>query len=425
MLPSILLLDDEPEVLKSLKRVLHSDYHVHTFTDAISALAFFTKSPTQLVISDMQMPGMNGAEFLSEIVKINNRCKRIVLTGNADIDLAKHAINDGHISAYINKPWDNQELKETLVHLIDELKDDNKKFAVIKKLQVDNKRLSAAQLSLSSSSGEAQSEHDNTVSQLKKFKLMNSELMQLSANLVALQTRDTSGHIFRIAHQSKVLAKRLKLSDVVCVQIYIACLFYRVGIPSLAPALIERPWFQMSQQERHAWMKYPQASADILSTTEALKSSAVIVRHIFEYTNGKGIPEQYSGEDIPIGSRLLSIVIHYDILISGEITGKRLSPEDAFILMKKDVGTIFDVTVFNLFKQVLENPHPDELLEIPQSLNQLLPGMILAQDVMSYEQHKLLCEGAILTESNINGLVSHQEQTEHTIIAYIHNKKTL
>ena len=423
MLPSILLLDDEPEVLKALERALRKDYLVHSFTDAEPALAFFKEAPTQLVISDMKMPAINGAEFLSQIVLINSRCKRVVLTGYADTKLAQQAINDGHVSAYLNKPWDNEELRETLASLITELKQENKKFSVIKKLKYDNKRLSADHTSLSLTSEFIQDERNSAILQQKKLKLVNNELLQLSANLVAMQTRDTSGHTFRIAQQSKTLAQRLKLPERECMQIYLAGLFYRVGIQSLAPALVERPWFQMSQQERNAWMKYPQASADIISTTEILKSSADIVLHIFEHIDGSGLPSQLVAEDIPLGSRLLSIVIYYDLLISGEITGVNINPTEALVVMRKEVDTIFDKKVFQQFQQLLEKPRANEAFEIAKGTGELVPGMILSQDVVNYGQHKLMSEGTVLTSNNILGLTRHQESTEQIIIAYIMHEK--
>jgi response regulator RpfG family c-di-GMP phosphodiesterase len=425
MLPSVLLLDDEQEVLNALQRVLRHDYQVHSFTDAQSAIDFFQNTPTQIVITDMKMPNINGAEFLSHIVKINSRSKRVVLTGYADSELAKQAINEGKISAYLNKPWDNAELKETLSSLINELKIENKKLSVIKSLKLDYQRLSADHEITSINTEIVQNEHENAVTQLKKLKFVNHELLQLSASLVAMQTRDTSGHTFRIAQQCRTLAKRMKLSETECLQIYLAGLFYRVGIHSLPPALVERPWFQMSEQERIAWMKYPQASADILSTSEMLKSSAEIVLHLFEHVNGSGIPEQRIGEDIPIGSRLLSMAIYYDLLVSGEITGHCIMPTEALILLKKDVGSIFDSKVFSHFQQLLENPLPNESLEIAKGTRELIPGMLLSHDVVNYGQHKLLGESTILTEKHILGLQKHQQQTKQVIISYIQYGKTI
>ena len=423
MLPSILLLDDEPEVLKALQRALRRDYHVHIFTDPQEALEFFKNSPTQLVISDMKMPNINGAEFLTEIVHINNRCKRVVLTGYADTELAKDAINKGQISAYVNKPWDNQELKNILSDLITELKQENKKLSIVKKLMVDNKRLSLDQAPKAPINESLKDERLNALNQQKKLKTVNNELLQLSANLIAMQTRDTSGHTFRIAQQCKAVAKRLGLSEVECKNIHLAALFYRVGIHILPPVLIARPWFQMSQQERYAFMKYPQASYDILRTTEILMPCAEVVLHLFERIEGSGTPHKLKGDDIPVGSRILAIAVYYDLLVLGEIKGKCISPHEAFIMIDKHLDTIFDAKIFSIYKDLLENPQPNEGIEVATCVSDLTPGMVLSQDVVTYEKNKLLSEGCVLTENNILGLTKHKERTKQVIIAYVKHQK--
>ncbi len=422
MLPSVLLLDDEQEVLNALKRVLRIDYQVHAFTDANEALEFFQRTPTQIVISDMKMPQINGAEFLSHIVKINSRSRRVVLTGYADTELAKQAINDGKISAYLNKPWNNDELKKTLANLINELKDENKKLAVVKSLKLDNQRLSANQASMTKVSRFIQSSHDDIVNQSQKLSSLNNELLQLSANLVAMQTHDTSGHTFRIAQQGKMLANRLKLKEPHRVHVYLAGLFYRIGISSLPPSLGALPLHKMSAQEKLSWMKFPQVSADILASVASLAPCAKVVRHIYEHVDGSGIPMHLSHEDIPMTSRILSIVTHFDLLISGNITERNISPQEAIIVMKKSLGSLFDNHVFSHFISMLSAPLTTENLEIAKGITELEPGMILAQDIVNHEQHKLLNEKTVLSQGHIDSLTKHQEHTEKVLIAYILHK---
>ncbi len=419
MLPSVLLLDDEQEVLNALQRVLRNDYQVHAFTDAETAIDFFQNSPTQIVISDMKMPKINGAEFLSHIVKINSRSKRIVLTGYADTELAKQAINDGKISAYLNKPWSNTELKETIATLINELKVENKKLAVIKNLKLDNQRLSANQDSMIKVSNFIQKNHVNILDKHKKLSTLNNELLQLSANLVAMQTHDTSGHTYRVAQQSKMLANRIELDEPHRVHVYLAALFYRIGISSLSPALIALPWYKMSSQEKSTWMKYPQASADILNTLQSLAPCAKIVRHIYEHFDGSGIPQHLSNDDIPITSRILAIVVHFDLLVSGKMTEQCITPQEAIIIMKKSLDSLFDRKIFSHFVAMLTTPLTTERLEIAKSVGELQPGMVLAQDILNHELHKLLNEKTVLSQSHIDNLAKHQEQRKNVIVAYI------
>ena len=419
MLPSVLLLDDEQEVLNALQRVLRVDYQVHAFTKAEAAIEFFQRSPTQIVISDMKMPKINGAEFLSHIVKINSRSKRVVLTGYADSELAKQAINEGKISAYLNKPWDNNELKCTLATLVDELKSENKKLSIVKSLKLDNQRLSANQASMKKVSNFIQANHENVVSQSKKLSVLNNELLQLSANLVAMQTQEISGHTFRVAQQSKMLACRLDLKEPSRVHVYLSGLFYRIGISSLPLSLLAMPWYKMSAQEKLTWMKYPQVSADVLSSVTSLSPCADIVRHIYEHVDGSGIPMHLKLDNIPITSRILAIVIHFDLLVSGKLTEHCISPQEAIIVMKKSLGSLFDRTVFSHFIAMLSNPLSTETLEVAKSIGELRPGMVLAQDIINHEQHKLLNEKTVLSKAHIDSLAKHQEHTQRVIITYI------
>lgn len=419
MLPSVLLLDDEQEVLNALQRVLRNDYRVHAFTDVHSAINFFQKSPTQIVITDMKMPKLNGVEFLNHIIKINSRSKRIVLTGYADIELAKQAINEGKISAYLNKPWNNAELKQTLATIINELKTENKKLAVIKSLKIDNQRLSANHNSMKKVSRFMEANQQSISDKHKKLSTLNNELLQLSANLVAMQTQDTSGHTFRVAQQSKMLAKRMALKEPQRVHVYLAGLFHRIGISSLPPTLLLKPWHKMTAQEKLTWMRYPQISADILSSVESLSTCATIVRHIYEHYNGSGIPQHLSREEIPITARILAITIHFDLLVSGKIAEHCMTPQEAIIIMKKSVGSLFDSKIFSQFVAMLSQPTSTENLEVAKSVGELVPGMLVARDIFNHAQHKLLNEKTYLSQEQIDSLAKHQEQTQKVIVIYV------
>ena len=114
--PTLLVIDDEKEVLNALNRALRKEFELFLFSDPIAALEFYRDKPTPLVLSDMRMPIMDGATLLGHISEINPSSKRFLLTGHADINLTVAAVNEGKISHYFAKPWDN-------VELIAELKD--------------------------------------------------------------------------------------------------------------------------------------------------------------------------------------------------------------------------------------------------------------------------------------------------------------
>lgn len=106
----LLVIDDEEEILKALKRQFRRDYDVHTAINADEGYRIMTETPIQVIISDQRMPGMAGSEFFGRIKTEFPDAVRLLLTGYADIQAVIAAINDGNVYRYIVKPWNPVEL---------------------------------------------------------------------------------------------------------------------------------------------------------------------------------------------------------------------------------------------------------------------------------------------------------------------------
>jgi DNA-binding NtrC family response regulator len=107
----ILLVDDDKNVLEGYKRLLHGLFEVEAVTDGGQALAaIHLFGPYEVIITDMQMPGMNGAEFLAKVRQLAPNSVRMVLTGHKDINRAIEAVNEGQIFRYLTKPCEKNEL---------------------------------------------------------------------------------------------------------------------------------------------------------------------------------------------------------------------------------------------------------------------------------------------------------------------------
>jgi len=111
----ILIVDDEPGILKALTRTFRSEsYDVVTAGGSKEALERLTEAPVHVVISDYMMPGMNGAELLKEIKRRYPDTLRIMLTGHADTGAVMGAVNEGAVYKFILKPWNDDDLRVTV-----------------------------------------------------------------------------------------------------------------------------------------------------------------------------------------------------------------------------------------------------------------------------------------------------------------------
>jgi DNA-binding NtrC family response regulator len=111
---SILVVDDEPEILYSLRGLLRMEFEVHTAESGREAIRILQQQPVQVVMSDQRMPEMTGVELLSQVQGEYPDAIRMVFTGYSDIKAVIDAINQGHIFRYITKPWDPDELRAVL-----------------------------------------------------------------------------------------------------------------------------------------------------------------------------------------------------------------------------------------------------------------------------------------------------------------------
>ena len=111
-MPSVLCVDDEPFILHSLKRMMRREgYTLLTARNALDGLAILEKELVHLVISDQRMPEMTGIEFLQKVKELSPHTIRVILSGNVDIETIVDAINKGEVYRFLNKPWNDDELR--------------------------------------------------------------------------------------------------------------------------------------------------------------------------------------------------------------------------------------------------------------------------------------------------------------------------
>ncbi|WP_075352239.1 hybrid sensor histidine kinase/response regulator [Algoriphagus marinus] len=130
----VLYIDDEDNNLKSFRATLRKDFKIFTAIDAEEGLRIAQEEEIHVCIADQRMPGMTGTEFFEQMVKINPDPIRILLTGYSDIASVIDAINKGEVYRFIDKPWNIEQIKNSIKNAADiyfmrsELKDKNEKL---------------------------------------------------------------------------------------------------------------------------------------------------------------------------------------------------------------------------------------------------------------------------------------------------------
>ncbi|GEM67854.1 hypothetical protein SMI01S_14600 [Sphingobacterium mizutaii NBRC 14946 = DSM 11724] len=138
---NVLYLDDEENNLFSFKATFRFKYNVFTALTGAEALDIISKNDIQIIITDQRMPEMTGVEFLEKVIEIKPDPMRILLTGYTDMGAVVDAINKGKIFHYLNKPWSEEELTETIARAFEIYQNKKNIIDQKSKLEISNEQL--------------------------------------------------------------------------------------------------------------------------------------------------------------------------------------------------------------------------------------------------------------------------------------------
>ena len=142
---TLLLVDDEQNIVSSLKRLLRRDgYEILTANSGEEGLEVISKNPVDVIISDQRMPGMTGVEFLSKVKESHPATMRMVLSGYTELKSVTDAINEGAVFRFLTKPWDDEKLRECVKEAFQykHFSDENRQLSI--KAQNSNFELAVA-----------------------------------------------------------------------------------------------------------------------------------------------------------------------------------------------------------------------------------------------------------------------------------------
>jgi response regulator RpfG family c-di-GMP phosphodiesterase len=425
---TLLFVDDEANILSALKRLFHPcGYRIFTAERGAQGLEIMERESVDLVISDMRMPEMNGAQFLAQVNQRWPETVRILLTGHAEIKDTIDAINQGHIFRYISKPWEDNDIilavKQALYQKNLE-KNNNRLEALTSKQNEELKDLNANLEAKVKSRTEE-------VSQTMGFLEMANETLKKSfityirvfSSLIDMRHSNLAGHSHRVADLSRRIARHMGMNDTDVQDIFIAALLHDIGKIGLPDYLLEKPFANLTADERLLVVKHPARGQTALMALEQLRSSAKLIRSHHEHFDGMGYPDGLAGLAIPLGARIIALANEYDSLQIGTLMSRCLKPAEAEKLIKSSRGGRYDPTVVDAFFSVLQaDSHAEpSAKEIALYSEQLKFGMVLSRDLISKNGELLLSKDHMLDVSFIDEIKTF-EQLGGKLTIYVYEK---
>lgn len=362
----ILIVDDDARLLKSFERVLGPRFETHTAPDGAAGLDILAEQErVSLVISDYRMPGMNGVEFLAKVMERSPDTVRILLTGYADAETAMQAVNEGNIFRLLSKPCPPKILAKALA---DGLR--------IYELQSAERDL------------------------LEKTLKANVHLL---CDVLSMLKPEVYGRVSRILPYVRGMSR--ELADPAPWETETAAMLSMLGFISLPEGIVSRVLGNqvLTESQQVRYREHPLLAAKLLRSIPRMSGVADIVLHQERRYDGTGMPEDgRTGDDIPLGARILKVAVDFDAYISN-----RVSKAEALVFLQQRKGW-YDMKALGALDRMLGEEAKYILREV--RLLALAPGQVLSEDVIGQRGGKvvlLVSKGQELSEALIEYIYEH------------------
>lgn len=362
----ILLVDDEVAILDGLRRQLRKKFAVHTATGGPEALELLKSEPVTVVVSDMRMPQMDGATFLSRVHSLYPNVVRILLTGQADTQAAITAVNEGQIYRFLTKPCPPEVLVQELENAVE-----------LNRLMTAEKELLRTTL--------------------------RRTVEALTATLSLAQPA-AFGRAARVSRTVTELAGALGLEDPWDLEV--TAMLSHLGAVTLPPNVLEkldagRP---LSEDEAAMAARVPEISRKLVAEIPRLEAVAEAIGcYRARYDGRMSPPGTPRGGELPLGARVLRVAADFDAGMS-----QRPAVQDTISAMQGDAGA-YDPRVLETLVGLHGVPDiggtPREI-----DVDDLEPGMMIFDDVLTTDGVLLISRGTEVTDPLILRLENYISQ---------------
>ena len=315
----ILIVDDEPSNLRSLNRLLSRVYTVHTAESGPAALELLRQHEFAAIISDHRMPGMTGIEFLKQAAQMRHQTVRLLLTGYTDVETLVDAINSGAIYQYLTKPWDNDDLLQTMRRALEH----HESIKAIYRSKSDLERMRRREESL------------------------RSCLMRCWDEMIAQKGPELLAHAARTSGWARAIALTLGLGDAEAEAVATAArmLPFAYGPATVADVVSGGPVSDETAAHRLTELTHTLELLGDLVGLDEFREAAEAIAFSNEHFDGTGFPDRLGGDRIPLAARIVAVARAYDLVTSVGMHGRKLDHQQAISNLSSGTAERFDPDV--------------------------------------------------------------------------------
>lgn len=345
---TVLLVDDEPNILSALRRVFRKEgYEIATAQSAADGLRCLEQQAIGVVISDHRMPEMTGVQFLKEVRRRWPQTVRAILSGYAEPESIVSAVNEAGIAKFLTKPWGDDDLRGTVKECFAAYRLGAESHRLSRDLAERNNDLATLNLRLEEAVKEVNAKKD----ELERAATATVETL---ASLQETADPYFRGHAEKVRDLAGAMARALDLPAEERWTIETAALLMDLGSVGIDPAL-RRSQRVLSEDDKAQIRRHPEIGAGVLSLIPRFAGAARIVRNHHEHYDGSGYPDGASGEAIPLGSRILALADAYHAMASDRPHRPRLSPSGIVSAISQERGRQFDPALADVLISVVSD----------------------------------------------------------------------
>ena len=318
MQESILFVDDEENILKALQRLfLNRDLEILVARNADEALELLRHNEIAVVVTDNQMPGMNGIGLLEVISRRYPDTLRMLMTAHVDLATALEAINKGEAFRFIVKPWQDDDLVVTVQH------------------GLERYRL------------------------IKSMKREDENVFRSIGQTIELKDPYTKGHCDRVAEYALLVGRALQLPAPHLKDIEFGSWLHdcgKIGVPESILSF-NGP---VGPLDFEIIRKHPEWGAEVARKAGMREAIINIILYHHERIDGKGYPSGLAGSEIPLEARIVAIADIFDALTSDRPYRKAYERREALSILDEMKGCALDPDLVDLFAKVVQRAEVKE-----------------------------------------------------------------